>query len=137
MYSTNKNNKTLTDNTLKVGCALSSANALEVDTLSNIITLSNKCIQFLDDLQTKRQQILLDINNNENDFFEKNPQIVSQFNALFDPKVYKTRLQLFTEELEDTVNSYCEHEYIDDLIDVNYDKSVRVTYCQLCELTRR
>ena len=137
MSSTNKNNKTLTDNALKVGCALSSANALEVDTLSNIITLSNKCIQFLNELQTKRQQILLDINNNENDFFEKNPQIVSQFNALFDPKVYKTRLQLFTEELEDTVNSYCEHEYIDDLIDVNYDKSVRVTYCHLCELTRR
>ncbi len=137
MSSTNKNNKTLTDSALKVGCALSSANALEVDTLSNIITLSNQCIQFLNELQTKRQQILLDINRNENDFFEKNPQIVSQFNALFDPKVYKTRLQLFTEELEDTVNSYCEHEYIDDLIDVNYDKSVRVTYCQLCELTRR
>jgi len=112
-------------------------NTLEVNTLKNIIDLSKQCTHFLLELDTKRQQILLDINKNENDFFEKNTEIVTQFNALFDPKVYKQRLQLFTEELEDTVNSYCHHEYIDDLIDVDYDKSVRVTYCQLCELTRR
>jgi len=112
-------------------------NTLEVNTLKNIIDLSKQCTHFLLELDTKRQQILLDINKNENDFFEKNTEIVTQFNALFDPKVYKQRLQLFTEELEDTVNSYCHHEYIDDLIDVDYDKSVHVTYCQLCELTIR
>jgi hypothetical protein len=123
-------NKTLT-NALKVD------SALELNTLKNIIDLSKQCIHFLHELDTKRQQILLDINNNENDFFDKNTEIVTQFNALFDPKIYKTRLQVFTEELKDTVNLYCRHEYIDDLIDVDYDKSVRVTYCQLCELTRR
>ena len=130
-------NKTLTDNSLKVGGVLKVGYTLEIDTLKNIINLSKQCTQFLHELDTKRQQILLDINNNENDFFDKNTEIVTQFNALFDPKIYKQRRQLFTEELEDTVNSYCQHEYIDDLIDVAYDKSVCVTYCQLCELTRR
>ena len=43
---------------------------LELDTLSNIIDLSKQCIKFLDMLQDKRQQILLDIKNNENGFFE-------------------------------------------------------------------
>jgi len=122
-------NKTLTN--------VLSVKPLEIDTLKNIIDLSKQCSQFLLELDTKRQQILLNINNNENDFFDKNTEIVTQFNALFDPKIYKQRLQLFTEELEDTVNSYCRHEYIDDLIDVAYDKSVHVTYCQLCELTIR
>ena len=110
---------------------------LELDTLSNIIDLSKQCIKFLDILQDKRQQILLDIKNNENDFFEKNPLIVSQFNALFDPTIYKNKVQTFTEELEDTVDSYCCHEYIEDLIDIDYDQSRRVIYCQLCELTKR
>jgi hypothetical protein len=66
----------------------------ELSTLSNIITLSKECIKFLDLLQDKRRKILLDIQNNENDFFE-------------------------------------------DLIDVKYDRSQRIVYCQLCELTKR
>ena len=110
---------------------------LELDTLSNIIDLSKQCIKFLDMLQDKRQQILLDIKNNENGFIEKNPLIVSQFNALFDPTIYKNKVQSFAEELEDTVDSYCCHEYVEDLIDIDYDQSRRVIYCQLCELTKR
>ena len=115
----------------------SEKNVFELDTLSNIIDLSKQCIKFLDMLQDKRQQILLDIKNNENGFFEKNPLIVSQFNALFDPTIYKNKVQTFAEELEDTVDSYCCHEYVEDLIDIDYDQSRRVIYCQLCELTKR
>jgi hypothetical protein len=80
---------------------------------------------------------LLDIKNNETNFFEQNPLIISQFNALFDPTLYKSKVQMFAEELEDTLDSYCCHEYVEDLIDVEYDRSKRVVYCQLCELTKR
>jgi hypothetical protein len=127
MFSTNKNcknNKPVT-------------NVLEVDTLSNIIDLSKQCVKFLDKLQASRQQVLKDMKNNENDFFEKNPEIVSQFNALFDPTVFKSKVEMFADELQDTVNTYCCHEYIEDLIDVEYDQSKRVVYCQLCELTKK
>jgi len=127
MFSTNKNcknNKPVT-------------NVLEVDTLSNIIDLSKQCVKFLDKLQASRQQVLKDMKNNENDFFEKNPEIVSQFNALFDPTVFKSKVEMFANELKDTVNTYCCHEYIEDLIDVEYDQSKRVVYCQLCELTKK
>jgi len=128
MSSTNKSNRE----------ALSeSEQILESDTLSNMINLSKQCVKFLDRLQSSRQQMLLDIKNNENDFFEKNPCIESQFNALFDPTVYKSKVLNFTEELEDTVEAYCCHEYIEDLIDIEYDQSRRVIYCQLCELTKR
>ncbi len=114
-----------------------STKVLEVDTLSNMIDLSKQCNKFLDSLQKSRKLILQDIVNNENDFFEKNPQLVTQFNALFDPTVFKSKVEMFANELKDTVDTYCRHEYIEDLIDVEYDQSKRVVYCQLCELTKR
>ena len=150
MSSTNKNckNNKLVNTTLKVDCVLStkvfssastflSTKVLEVDTLSNMIDLSKQCNKFLDKLQASRRKLLKDIKNNENDFFDKNPEIVSQFNALFDPTIFQSKVDMFLNELKDTVDTYCCHEYIEDLVDVGYDQSRRVVYCQLCELTKR
>ena len=139
MASTNKNckNNKLVNKTLKVDCVLSTNSVLEVDTLSNMIDLSKQCNKFLDSLQASRRQLLQDIKNNENDFFDKNPEIVSQFNALFDPTIFQSKVDMFLNELKDTVDTYCCHEYIEDLVDVGYDQSRRVVYCQLCELTKR
>jgi hypothetical protein len=140
MSSTNKcrsqsscknNNETTSTNILM------SNNTLEIDTLSNMIELSKQCNKFLDSLQQSRKQLLQDIKNNENDFFDKNPLILTQFNALFDPTVFKSKIQVFLNELEDTADTYCQHEYIEDLIDTDYDRCQRVVYCQLCELTKK
>ena len=109
----------------------------EVDTLSSMIALSKQCNKFLDSLKASRQQLLQDIKNNENDFFDKNPLILTQFNSIFDPTVFKSKVDHFAEELKDTVDNYCCHEYIEDIIDVDYDRSKRIVYCQLCELTKR
>ena len=131
MSTTNKNIKLTND------FSISSVSTLEVDTLSDMVTLSKQCVSFLDQLQLNRQRIIQDIKNNENNFFEKNPEIISQFNALFDPTIFKSKVQAFSEEIEDTVDSYCCHDYVADLIDIEYDKSKRVIYCQLCELTKK
>ena len=91
MSSTNKNCKTSKNNKTVANVFSSEINsALEVDTLSNMIDLSKQCNKFLDKLQASRQQLLLDIKNNENDFFDKNPHLVSQFNALFDPTIFQS-----------------------------------------------
>jgi hypothetical protein len=132
MSSTNKS-----DSDSKILKTATTFNVLESDTLTNIINLSKECIKFLDLLQKSRRQILLDIENNENNFFEQNPLIISQFNSLFDPTQYKRNVQVFLNELEDTAEVYCCHEYVEDLIDVDYDRSKRIVFCQLCELTKR
>ena len=139
MSSTNKNckNNKLVNKTLKVDCVLSTNSVLEVDTLSNMIDLSKQCNKFLDSLQASRRQVLQDIKNNENDFFDKNPHLVTQFNALFDPTIFQSKVDMFLNELKDTVDTYCCHDYIEDLVDVEYDQSKRVVYCQLCELTKK
>jgi len=131
-----KNDKSIT-NVFSSASTFLSTKVLEVDTLSNMIDLSKQCNKFLDSLQKSRKLILQDIVNNENDFFEKNPQLVTQFNALFDPTIFKSKVEMFTNELKDTVEVYCRHEYIEDLIDIEYDQSKRVVYGQLCELTKR
>jgi hypothetical protein len=136
MSSTNKNCKP-SKNNKTVTAVLPTTNVLEVDTLSNMIDLSKQCNKFLDSLQASRRQLLLDIKNNENDFFDKNPHLVSQFNALFDPTIFQSKVDMFLNELKDTVDTYCCHEYIEDLVDVEYDQSRRVVYCQLCELTKK
>ena len=135
MSSTNKNCKTSKNN--KTVTNVLSTKVLEVDTLSNLIDLSKQCNKFLDSLQASRRQLLLDIKNNENDFFDKNPHLVSQFNALFDPTIFQSKVDIFLNELKDTVDTYCCHDYIEDLVDVEYDQSKRVVYCQLCELTKK
>jgi hypothetical protein len=136
MSSTNKNCKP-SKNNKTVTAVLPTTNVLEVDTLSNMIDLSKQCNKFLDSLQASRRQLLLDIKNNENDFFDKNPHLVSQFNALFDPTIFQSKVDMFLNELKDTVDTYCCHEYIEDLVVVEYDQSRRVVYCQLCELTKK
>ena len=145
MSSTNKGEANKLTKSLKVDTNVFSSantsrvdtNVLEVTTLSNMIDLSKQCVKFLDSLQAQRLNLLLDIKKNENDFFEKNPLIASHFNALFDPTIYKSKVQIFLDELEDAVENYCCHEYVEDLIDIEYDQSRRVVYCQLCEVTKR
>jgi hypothetical protein len=109
----------------------------EFNTLTNMLILSKQCSKFLDELQTSRLHILQNIKKNENNFFEKNQQIVSKLNSLYDPTIFKSKVLEFSEELEELIESYCCHEYIEDIIDTDYDKSKRIVYCRLCELTKK
>lgn len=112
----------------------------EQETLKNLILISNQCADFLDILELSKQQILSEIKNNGNDFFDKNPTILSKFNIVFNPKLLhtlKTNVITFSEELENQIQNCCNHEYIEDLVDVEYDRSIRVVYCKICELTKK
>ena len=112
----------------------------EKEILTNMLLISKHCLDFLNILEISKQQILSEIKNNENDFFDKNPSLLSNFNTLFNPKLLDTltnNVEIFTEELEDQIQNCCKHEYINDLIDIDYDRSVRVVYCHLCELTKK
>lgn len=35
------------------------------------------------------------------------------------------------------INELCEHIWIDDMIDITPDKSIYITYCTKCELTKK
>ena len=112
----------------------------EDEILTNILIMSNQCINFLNILEISKEQILSEIKNNENDFFDKNSSLLTKFNSLFNPKLLETlttNVTIFTEEIEDAIDTCCKHKYIEDVIDVDYDRSIRVVYCELCELTKK
>ena len=112
----------------------------EAEILKYMLLLSNQCADFLHILELSKQQILSEIKNNENDFFDKNPTLLSRFNTVFNPKILHTlttNVTTLSEELDDQIQNCCKHEYIEDLIDIDYDRSIRVVYCQLCEVTKK
>jgi hypothetical protein len=38
--------------------------------------------------------------------------------------------------VEDKLNNICNHEWVDDYIDIDPDRSQKITYCRLCEVTK-
>jgi|688.fasta_scaffold567811_2 hypothetical protein len=45
---------------------------------------------------------------------------------------FKNSIESAIEDIED----HCEHEWIDDLIDITPDRSQHITYCKHCEITK-
>lgn len=35
------------------------------------------------------------------------------------------------------INELCEHMWVDDMVDITPDKSIYITYCSKCELTKK
>jgi len=51
----------------------------------------------------------------------------------------KNEIEITTElltELKIYCRDQCEHEWVDDLIDIDPDKSQHIVYCQKCELMK-
>jgi cytidyltransferase-like protein len=39
--------------------------------------------------------------------------------------------------VENNINNICEHEWIDDDVDMNIDVSKRITYCNICQISKK
>lgn len=44
--------------------------------------------------------------------------------------------ELIIEHLNQIIYENCEHEFLEDVIDINPDKSQHITYCKKCEYTK-
>ncbi len=47
----------------------------------------------------------------------------------------KQNLMLIKKECEKKMHELCEHEFETDLIDIDPDRSIMITYCKKCEYT--
>jgi len=89
-------------------------------------------IRYLDRINELNDEIIMNskynsikIDENFNDF-----HIISSL-----PKTRENLLQL-KKMCDKHIFELCKHEYIDDLIDVDPDKSLHITYCKLCGYTK-
>jgi hypothetical protein len=83
------------------------------------------------------------INSLNNIFFEvkyKDPLLTQYLNMFEDTKTYNElviNLETLITDLEYHIKNKCEHEWVNDLIDIDPDRSQQICYCVKCEITKK
>lgn len=70
------------------------------------------------------------VHNNEN-----NDILDNVFNNIKDYNIKIDEINISIQEVNEMMISCCEHEFIDDSIDINCEKSQNIRYCSICEYT--
>ena len=69
----------------------------------------------------------------ESPIFSDSTQLIKKRNLIQEELIY---VKQTISKLQIKIQSICEHEFVDDLIDINSDKSKHITYCHKCEFTK-
>ena len=75
-----------------------------------------------------------------NYFIEDKDDVYSQLVNIFDSIAVSDLTRVMTDYkniVEHKLNNICQHEWIDDNIDIGLDTSQTITYCRLCELSKK
>ena len=75
-----------------------------------------------------------------NYFIEDKDDVYSQLVNIFDSVTVSNLTNVMTDYkniVEHKLNNICQHEWIDDNIDITPERSQCITYCRLCELSKK
>ncbi len=111
----------------------------EQEILKEMQELSKNMSFCLHNIQNDKTNILRSVVSLNNTYFTKNVEILEKFNKLFNSNILDVLLNAaieFSEYTNEKINNCCSHEYIDDLIDIGIDRSLKITYCHICEVTK-
>ena len=112
----------------------------ETKILKEMQELSKKMSFCLHNIQNDKTNILRKVVSLNNTYFTKNVEILDKFNKLFNSNILDVLLNASIEFSEYTnekiIKNCCPHEYIDDLIDIDVDRSLKISYCHVCEVTK-
>lgn len=117
-------------------------NTTEQNIMHKINKLNNLFLNTIETVieQTKTiENDILDISS-DNNFFIEHPEVISTFQSLFSfNSLYQLKEQIhhFGDIVNTNIINTCEHEWVDDYIDIDLDKSMNITYCKKCETTKK
>lgn len=113
-----------------------------VNEVNIILDIYGDIINKIEHIKSSRLR-LENIKNNikslNNNYFETkcNDVIFYQYLQLFDDVNILENLEILKKSFEEKLCTICDHEWVNDLIDIDPDRSKEICYCLKCEITKK
>jgi hypothetical protein len=109
--------------------------------MHKINELNNLFLTTIEFILEETKNIETDISNIsiDNNYFTEHHEVVTEFHNLFNfhsLHKFKCKLSQYYDIINNIKINECDHEWIDDYIDINCEKSMSITYCKKCETSK-
>jgi hypothetical protein len=114
----------------------------EKNILPLILETTEQFLKSLCDLKNNIHNINISINKLNNTYFteHQDKDFYTKYNSLYELESLQN-LSLFVEEfkniVENKLENICDHEWIEDYIDIDPDRSKKICYCVRCNVTKK
>jgi len=108
--------------------------------MHKIKTISNLYLTTIKFILEETSEIINDISNIDNNYFIEHPEFIADFKLFLSTdslKRKKNGLEYFNNTIDNNIINDCEHEWIDDSIDIDCENSMNITYCKKCETSKK
>lgn len=113
----------------------------EKNIISEILHLNSQFASFLAYTKHSIDYITSKVEKMDNNFFNENEEIITSLYKLYnydhiDEMIHN--IDENTKRLNDNLDFCCEkHHFIDDYIDTTFGSNLKITYCRLCNVSKK
>jgi len=72
--------------------------------------------------------------------FKDKDEIIEEYKHIYDDKSLKDLLQIiveFNDKVANELYQNCSHDFVNDMVDIDPDRSEEITYCSKCDLHKK
>jgi hypothetical protein len=110
-----------------------------VELLKKIMTINENFAIYLNDIINYKSSID-QLTNEYKTLFKDKDHIIEEYEHIYDDKSFKDLIHIitgFNDKLASELYQNCSHDFVNDLVDIDPDRSAEITYCVKCELHKK